>query len=114
MANATLASIDQYSVYHAAKDVKFGDRAIDKNDFFSLSGKELLYVSDSLDTVVLDTLESFLSQRECDVVTLFYGKQVSSEHAESLIEKIDRMGYDVETAALPTFETVYDITVTIE
>ena len=114
MANATLASIDQYSVYHAAKDVKFGDRAIDKNDFFSLSGKELLYVSDSLDSVVLDTLESLLSQRECDVVTLFYGKQVSSEHAESLIEKIDRMGYDLETAALPTYETIYDITVTVE
>jgi dihydroxyacetone kinase-like predicted kinase len=114
MANATLGSIDQYSVYHAAKDVKFGDRSIDKNDFFSLSGKELLNVSDSLDSVVLDTLDAILNSRECDVVTLFYGKQISSEHAESLIEKIDRMGYDVETAALPTFETVYDITVTIE
>ena len=114
MAKATLEAIDQYSVYHAAKDVKFGDRSIDKNDFFSLSGKELLNVSDSLDSVVLDTLDAILNSRECDVVTLFYGKQISSEHAESLIEKIDRMGYDVETAALPTFETVYDITVTIE
>ena len=87
---------------------------IDKNDFFSLSGKELLGVSDSLDTVVLDTLDSLLRERECDVVTLFYGKQVSSEHAESLTQKILQMGYDLETAALPTYETIYDITVTVE
>ena len=113
-ANDTLSSIYQFAIYHATKDVKFGNEKIDKNDFFALRNNKILAVRDTLESISLHAVEMTLVKEEYAVVTLFYGKFVSSEYMERLVDKLSGMGYDVEFATVSTLETNYDITVTFE
>lgn len=114
LANDTLSSIYQFSIYQAVRDVKYGDRSIDKNDFFALSNSKILDVEDTLEAITLHTIDGILKKQDYEVITLFYGKSVSDEYIESLVEKLNEMGHDAEFATVSTFETLYDITVTFE
>ena len=114
LAHDTLSSIYQFSIYQAVRDVKYGDRSIDKNDFFALSNSKILDVEDTLEAITLHTIDGILKKQDYEVITLFYGKSVSDEYIESLVEKLNEMGHDAEFATVSTFETLYDITVTFE
>ena len=114
LANDTLSGIYQFSIYQAVRDVKYGDRKIDKNDFFALSNSKILDVEETLESIALHTIDAILKKQEYEVITLFYGKAVSQDYIESLVEKLYGLGYDSEFATVSTFETLYDITVTFE
>ena len=114
LANDTLSGIYQFSIYQAVRDVKYGDRKIDKNDFFALSNSKILDVEETLESIALHTIDAILKKQEYEVITLFYGKAVSQDYIESLVEKLYGLGYDAEFATVSTFETLYDITVTFE
>lgn len=114
LANDTISNIYQFSIYHAVKDVKYGSRKIEKNDFFALSGKKLLDIRDTLEAITVNTIKKTLEERECDLVTIFYGKYISNEYMEHLADKLLECDYDCEIVTVSTFETVYDVTVTFE
>ena len=109
-----ISAIHQFSIYHATKDVKFGSKNIAKNDFFALANNKILGISDTLESITLSAIDNVLKEEEYEVITLFYGKDISPEYIDGLIEKLYELGYDSEFAAVPTFETIYDITVTFE
>ena len=76
--------------------------------------KKILDVEDTLESIALHTIDTILKKEDYQVVTLFYGRSVSEEYIESLIEKLGELGHYTEFAAVSTFETLYDITVTFE
>lgn len=114
MANQTISSIYQLSIYRAARDRTFGRKRILQNDFFALSNNQILDVGITLEDVTLRAIKSALEKNEYCVLTLFYGKSIAQETAEWLKEKIMELGYEVEVATVSTFETAYDLTVTFE
>ncbi len=114
VANNTISNIYQISVHRAVKDAKYGSRAIAKNDFFALSDKNILDVGDTLENVTVNTVKRVLKGRECDVITLFYGKDIADEFIEHLVSRIEELSEYVEVATVSTSETLYDITVTFE
>ena len=114
LANDTISGIYQFSIHHATKSVKFGNRRIEKNDFFALANNKILDVKDSLNSVTLQTVSSVLDKHCYEVITLFYGKYVSEEYIENLLEQLNELGYDAEFATVSTDETIYDIIITFE
>jgi dihydroxyacetone kinase-like predicted kinase len=114
MANDILSGMYQLSIYHAVKEVQFGATKIHKNDFFALSGDDILSVKDSLEAVTLDTINLIARKQEWNVMTLFYGKNISPEYITLLAEKINAQGYDFELATVATEESAYDITLAFE
>ena len=113
-ANAALSSRYRLSVYHATKDVQVGERKIRKNDFFSLADERILAVRESLEAVTLRSVEATMSKKEYGFITLFYGKYISAEYMEHLLDRLSKINYDVELAAVSTMETAYDITILFE
>ena len=69
---------------------------------------------DTLEDAVLDTADKALKERGADIVTVYYGKDISPDYIELLTEKLEALGDGVEVVAVSTFETSYDITVTLE
>ena len=55
-----------------------------------------------------------MKKQDHEVITLFYGKYISPEYIDILVEKINALTYEVEIAIVPTYETVYDITLNFE
>ena len=113
-ANETFAGICQVAFYHAVKEIRYGSRVIKKNDFFALAGKELLDVCDTLEATVLKTAERMLGERECAVLTVFYGKYIAAEYIDALVSRLASLDGAPEIALVATEETVYDIIITFE
>lgn len=114
LSHDTLSNICSLSIHHATKNVTFGGTEIVQNEFFAISEKTLLGVSASLEEIVISTVDAALKEHDCAVLTLFCGKYIASEYADHLAEKIEELGYDIEIAIVPTYETVYDVTITFE
>lgn len=112
--NETLSNIYEISVYHATKDVKYGNREIDCNEFFSLSGKELLEVCETLEETTLKSISAAIEKDEFTLLTIFYGKDMSSEYIEYLQEKIEQIANGIEVVSIPSHETLYSLTLSFE
>jgi dihydroxyacetone kinase-like predicted kinase len=113
-ADETFAGVYEVAFYHAIKEIRYGSRTIKKNDFFALTGKELLDVGTSLEATVLSVAERTLAEREVAVLTLFYGKYIAKEFVEHLEARLSALDDAVEIAPVATEETVYDIIITFE
>lgn len=112
--NDTLSNLYEISIYHATKDVKYGRRKINRNEFFSLCGKELLEVRETLEEATIKSVKSALEKDEYNLLTIFYGKDISDEYIEYLREKIEQIADGVEVVSIPSYETLYSLTLSFE
>ena len=112
--NDTLSNLYEISIYHATKDVKYGRRKINRNEFFSLCGKELLEVRETLEEATIKSVKSALEKDEYNLLTIFYGKDISDEYIEHLREKIEQIADGVEVVSIPSYETLYSLTLSFE
>ena len=112
--NDTIGNLCEVSVVHATKNIQYGNRTVVKNDYFALYGDEILITADKLEKAVLLTLKEILSQKDCNVVNLFYGQKVSEEQAEALAGEIEQIAPELEVCIIPTQNTVYDTVLSFE
>ncbi len=112
--NDTIANAYEVAIVHATKNIKYGKKYIVKNDYFALCKDEILESADSIENVVLCTARTVLKERECSVLTLFYGQNVTEEAAAALADKIGEQSGDVETCLIPTQNPVYDLILLFE
>ena len=110
----TVEALLEVPVVRADRDVRFGDRQVAKDDYFALFEDEILLSDPTLAGAVLATADTLLHRRECGVVTLFFGKNVTEEDAESLARAIEDAHGDVEVCLLATEDPVYDAVLSFE
>lgn len=113
-ANDTLSAIRRISLYHAAKDIKYGSKRVRKNEFFALAGNKMLDVAPTLETVALQVVDRCCKEAPCGMITLFYGKDISDEYMMHLAEKLAAQVADTEVAAVATREAVCGLTIIFE
>ena len=112
--NDTLSNLYQLSVYHALKDIKYGNKHISKDEFFVLSGNKILNIDTTLNDVTLKTVKQTLNKNDYSVVTVFYGDSIEDDYISILYEAIRALGFDIEIVFVPTYETVYSLSMTFE
>ena len=110
----TIGHLTEVSVAHAVKTVRYGDKTITQNDYFSLSGDEVLTVGASFAEVARRTLETVLSEEDRDVITFFYGKGRSEEEMTALAETAEELSGGAEVSVISTLDPVYDLVITLE
>lgn len=113
-ANSTISDLYQMSVYHAVKDVTFGNRNISRNEFFALADKEIVAVGDTLANATVTAIKDALKTRDCSVITLFFGKYISEEYIQIFSEDLSHMCGGAEIATVATYETACDLIITFE
>ena len=57
-----------------------------------------------MESVAIATAKKVLAENEFCVATLFYGKDVPEEYAESLAEEIGKIQFGMEVATVPTYD----------
>lgn len=113
-AEQLISSIYSVSVLHSAQNLIYGEKLIEKNNFFSATDKDVLFIGDTLREVALKTINNTLEQEDYCVITLFYGQNTSEEEIALLIEEINGLHPFVEIFTLPTESVSYDLTISFE
>ena len=111
--NDTIGNIYQASIIHAEKNIQYGNRKVIKNDYFALSGNDILFTGHSVESVVMLTVEDVVKRLDRSVLNLFYGQNISRDQIEALSEKIEDQ-FDLETCVIPTHNPIYDIVLSFE
>ena len=112
--NDTISNIYQLSIFQATKDIKFDKKTVKENEFFALSNNKILNKGNTLEAITLDTIKDVLHSNDYSVVTLYYGKNVSNEYIEFIMELINSADLGVEVACVSTKEVLYSLTITFE
>ena len=112
--NDTISNIYQLSIFQATKDIKFDKKTVKENEFFALSNNKILNKGNTLEAITLDTIKDVLHSNDYGVVTLYYGKNVSNEYIDFIMELINSADLGVEVACVSTKEVLYSLTITFE
>jgi DAK2 domain fusion protein YloV len=83
----------------ATRDVELGGVAISEGQMIGLHDGELVVSGDSAGEVVLNLLDR-MEPSELEIVTLYYGDQVSEDDAEGLMEQLQADYSDLEFEAI--------------
>ena len=112
--NDTISNIYQLSIFQATKDIKFDKKTVKENEFFALSNNKILNKGNTLEAITLDTIKDVLHSNDYSVVTLYYGKNVSNEYIDFIMELINSADLGAEVACVSTKEVLYSLTITFE
>lgn len=112
--NDTTGNMYEVSVVHAAKNITYGKKTIIKNDFFAISGEDILLTGDSFEDVAVQTVKQVAEQKDCEVITLFYGQNVLQKQLDEITEKISNAGFGVDVSCIPTQNRIIDLTIAFE
>ena len=110
----TIGHLKEISIAHAVKTVHYGDKTITQNDYFAITGDEVLTIGASFADVARRTLETVLSEEDRDVITLFYGKNRTEEEAVALAEAAEILSGGAEVSVISALDPIYDLVITLE
>ena len=112
--NDTIANIYEVAVIRAGKDISFGNKQVMRGHYFALAGHDILFTDAAFDETVRLTVRDVVARRDCSVVNLFYGQNVSVEQIEALADEIRESDADVEPCLIPTQNAIYDLLLSFE
>ncbi|MBR2974264.1 MAG: hypothetical protein IKC47_00775 [Clostridia bacterium] len=112
--NKTLAALYKATIYHATKDIYYGKQRVDCNQFFALCDNEIVASGDSVMQVAQRTVAKVLAERDCSVLTIFYGAEMAEEFVKMLADNLQKDYGDLEIACLATEETLCDVVLAFE
>ena len=112
--NETVRNIYVVSVVKASKNVTYGNQSIVKNEFFALADKDILVTGNGLESVAVQTVLQVTKSRDCGVLTVFCGKNVSKQQLDGFVEAVNSLGLCIEIYIVPTEDRIHDLTLSFE
>jgi dihydroxyacetone kinase-like predicted kinase len=112
--NDTIGNIYEVSIIHASKNIAYGDKTIVKNDYFALSGEDILETGDRFEEVVLRTVREVVGKKDCSVVNMFYGKNAPIDQLDGIVAEIESSFDCLEAYMIPTQDNIYDLILSFE
>ncbi len=108
-----MARVKTGQVTYAVRNTIIDDIEIREGDIMTLGDKGILAVGKDIETTVLDSLKSMVEE-ESELVTVYYGKDVSKEEAEELKSKAAEMFPDCEVELHAGGQPIYYYLISVE
>ncbi len=107
--NLHLVSIDQ------RKDtLRYHDKEIHRNEYYSFSGKDLIAINSTLREVCVQTIKRVCARLRSEIITIFYPSQVDPNIIEEVTEEIKTFDMDVEVFTVSIEKLPFLITISFE
>lgn len=110
---AEMAHVKTGQITYAVRNTVIDDMEIHEGDIMGIGDQGMLAVSTSLEKTVMDTLNAMLDE-ESELVTVYYGSDVSAEDAEKLTDKLKEQYPDVEIELQEGGQPIYYYLISVE
>lgn len=100
-------------VTYAVRDTVVDDKAIESGDILGLVEGKIRIVEKDVETCVLNIIAS-CADEDTELVTVFYGENVSEDEADKLSDKLEELYPDVDFSFCSGGQPVYDYILSIE
>lgn len=103
---AAIATVKTLQVTYSVRDTVFNDMEIQKDDILGVADGTIIQVGQSVEGVTLSALEQLIDE-DAEIVTLYFGEDVTEEAAQALAdrltEKFDHIEVDVHEGSQPLY-----------
>ena len=111
--NEAIENVKSAQVTFAVRDTKSDGLDIKKDDFIGLTGKEILSAEKDLKTATVNLIKKLVDE-DSEIVSLFYGEDVSKEDADEIAELISEELENVEVEVYYGGQPVYYYLISVE
>ena len=103
------------NITYAVRDTSIGDKHINQGDIMGLSDKDILAVGSDRNDVAEETIDKLIStNEEAELVSIYYGNEVTENEANELSEKVSAAHPDVDVEVNNGGQPVYYYIVSVE
>ena len=100
-------------ITYAVRDTHIDDKEIHEGDIMGIGDHGMLAVSTSLEKTTVDTLKAMLDE-DSELVTVYYGSDVSAADAQALTAKLQESCPDVEIELQEGGQPIYYYLISVE
>lgn len=112
--DAIIDNLDIVSMTKASKEVCFDGQMIQNGDYVATVDNRVLASGDSLESVAVNTITKVLSEKECEVITMFANGSVAEETQTAICEFVAANYCYTEIAVVETDDAFYQIVLSFE
>ena len=108
-----MRTVKSGQVTYAVRDTSIDGKEIKTGDYMGLDDKGISSVGTDIDQVVLDLIEQ-MSDDESELLSIYYGSDVSKEQADNLVAMIQEKYPDYEIEVHSGGQPIYYYILSIE
>ena len=107
-----ISCVTSAEITYAVRDTTSGDKQIKEGEVIGISGKEILANGAEIEEVTLETIDSL--SEDAEIITLFYGEDVTEEQATALMERVSEKYPDVDVEIYEGGQPLYYYFISVE
>jgi dihydroxyacetone kinase-like predicted kinase len=111
--NDAMGEVETGFVTYAVRNTEMNGVKVHEGDYISFCGKQMMASEPDILDATLKMLEGMDAENR-DIVNIFYGKSVTEDMLEELVEKIEEAFPDIEVQSLNGGQEVYHYIVVVE
>ena len=100
-------------VTYAVRDTSIDGKEIHKDDIMGLSDSGLAAVGKSIDQTLLELVDAMMNE-DAELITLYYGSDISEEDAENAAAKVEEKYPDIDVELQMGGQPIYYYVVSVE
>lgn len=90
-----IGNVKSGSVTYAVRDTEIDDKEIKQGDIMGIGDKTILSVGQDIAEVAKDMIEQLVSE-DSEIISIYYGEEVTEEDANALAEAVEEVHPDVD------------------
>lgn len=111
--NSAMKAVNTLLVTYSVRDTQMGDQDIRKDDTLGILNGEIIATGEDRQTVIFDALDAAIGD-DSEILTLYYGEDVSEQEAEELVRTLSSRYKQLEIEAYSGGQPVYSYLFSIE
>ena len=109
---ASLTSVKTIQITYSVRNTTFNDLEIEKDDYLAVSDGDIKGVGKDIEAVILESIQNTITD-ESEIVTMYYGADVSEEEAALIVEKLQNeypsLEVDMYSGGQPIYYYVFSV-----
>lgn len=112
--NEAFGSVKTGLVTYAVRNTSFGNQDINEGDILGLSNGDIVATGSDITQTAFDTISKIFNADENDLITIYYGQEISEEDANALAERVSQAYPDADVDVHSGGQPVYYYIVSVE
>lgn len=108
-----MQGVREAAITQAVRDSKVDGVLVEEGAYLGVIGGKVKLYGDNINKVIVDTVKK-ISDDECEVVSLYYGKDIKTEDAEAFAEMLEDTFSDLEVEIYAGGQPHYHLLISVE
>ena len=111
----SLSTVATGQLTYAVRDTSIDGKEIKNGDIMGLGDSGLLAVGKDIDSTLIEMLDEMMKENdEAELISVYYGEDVTEEDAEAVVAKIEEKYHDTDVELQPGGQPIYYYLVSVE